>query len=119
MRSPIIIFSAATIAMLVALGAASAQGPSAQAPDYDTQLRAITRGQPQPVVAFIQRKSACDHWAGEEPYDKARAAEMARAERRLRCAALDHDEFALRHRYRPNSHVLRALDALRRLDGDD
>ncbi|HEX3971620.1 MAG TPA: hypothetical protein VHX19_09855 [Stellaceae bacterium] len=77
------------------------------------------RGQPQPVVVFIKRKVACDHWAGEEPYDKARATEIARAEQRLRCASVDQTDVALRHRYRPNSDVLKALDALRRLEDAD
>jgi aminoglycoside phosphotransferase len=112
MRPSLLLLSCATM-MATLLAAVSA---FAQTSDYDAQVRAVMKGQPKPVVAFIKRKVACDHWAGEEPYDKKRAAEIAKAERRLRCASVDQTDIALRHRYRPNAHVLKALDALRRLE---
>jgi hypothetical protein len=40
---------------------------------------------------------------------------MARAERRLRCDALDRDEAALRQRYRANKRVLDTLDKVKDL----
>src|SRR5256885_4592796 len=36
------------------------------------QVKEITNGQPEDVVAFIERRVECNHWAGEEPYDKER-----------------------------------------------
>jgi hypothetical protein len=36
-------------------------------------LAALTRGLPPKVAAVIDREDVRNHWAGEEPYGKARA----------------------------------------------
>jgi hypothetical protein len=90
----------------------------AQAQDYDAQLRAITSGLPAPAAAFIRRQSDCNHWAGEEPYDKARETEIARAEARLHCDTVERDEKTLRQRYRANAKVLRTLDRAQQLENE-
>jgi hypothetical protein len=90
-------------------------GPALATP-YDDQLAAITHGVPHPVRAFIDRRSDCHHWLGEEPYDAARKAEIAKAVTQLRCQSLARDEARLRHRYRRVPHVLAALRKARDLD---
>jgi hypothetical protein len=64
---------------------------------------------PKPVRAHIARQAACNHWAGEEAYDKARAREINQAVARLRCDDLDREAVALRRRYRSAPAVLKAL----------
>lgn len=65
---------------------------------------------PAAVKAFVARRAECQHWAGEEPYDAARRAQINRAVLRLRCARLDRDEALLRRRYGKNPNAIRALD---------
>ncbi len=71
---------------------------------------AATAALPGPVQAFVARRAQCQHWAGEEPYDAARRAQIDRAVRRLRCRRLAHDEAVLRRRFRSNPEVIREID---------
>ncbi len=80
-------------------------------------LRARAAAQPAIVRRFIARRAMCNHWGGEEPYDAARRREIARAVRRLRCAALPREEAALRRRYAGRPESLALLDATRDVDG--
>jgi len=66
---------------------------------------------PAEVRQAIARREACNHWAGEEPYDRARAREIAANVRRLGCVRLEKDEARLRRRYARRPGVLRALRA--------
>lgn len=72
-------------------------------------LLAVERA-PAPVRAFVERRAGCNHWAGEEPYDRERAREIATALRSLRCARLPVDERALRRRHVRQRDVLDILD---------
>ena len=60
---------------------------------------------PQEVRDFVQRRTDCNHWAGEEGYDAARRAEINAAYAKLRCAALEADAAALKARYSVNDVV--------------
>lgn len=41
---------------------------------YDApQVKALAKGMPEDIAFFIARTAECNHWAGEEPYDKDRA----------------------------------------------
>lgn len=77
------------------------------APEDD--LSAMTKMLPHDVRAFIDRKSECNHWAGEEPYDAARAKQIERAVARLKCETLDKDEAMLKRRYSRNAPVRKVL----------
>lgn len=57
--------------------------------------RAVAAAPPQ-VRAFIERRRACNHWAGEEPYDEDRARQIRSAVRKLRCHAIERDGERLR-----------------------
>ncbi|HEY7810388.1 MAG TPA: hypothetical protein VIA98_08415 [Allosphingosinicella sp.] len=73
-------------------------------------LRAAVDASPKAVAKFIARRANCNHFLGEEPYDKARAAELNKAIRELRCGRIDRDERRLRVRYAAHSTVLRLLE---------
>jgi hypothetical protein len=77
------------------------------APEDD--LAAMAKALPHDVRVFIARKSECNHWAGEEPYDAARGKEIERAVARLKCGALDKDEAAIKRRYSRNATIRKAL----------
>jgi hypothetical protein len=62
------------------------------------------------VRSIIDRRRGCDHWAGEEPYDRERARQIAAAARRLQCDRLDRDEAAVRRNYSARGDVLRLMD---------
>jgi hypothetical protein len=83
---------------------------AAMAADENDPVDALTKGQPPEVAAFIVRFVGCGHWAGEEPYDKERAAEIATALKELKCERIEEDEKNLRSRYARNPRVLKALD---------
>jgi hypothetical protein len=57
-------------------------------------LDKLTAGLPKDVAAVLTRRVACNHWMGEEPYDKARAREIERAIRQNKCDSLAGDEAA-------------------------
>ncbi|MDX2028626.1 MAG: hypothetical protein SFW62_08320 [Alphaproteobacteria bacterium] len=65
---------------------------------------------PQDVADFIDRQTLCNHWAGEEPYDKERAKQIEDGMRNARCDALDKDEQVLRDKYSKTPSVIEALD---------
>jgi hypothetical protein len=73
-------------------------------------LDKLTAGLPKDVAAVLTRRVACNHWMGEEPYDKARAREIERAIRQNKCDSLAGDEAALRKRYADDPKVTKALD---------
>lgn len=99
-----------TIPMILALLLAAS---TAQAQTYQQELHALTRGLPQSVRDFIDRRANCNHWMGEEGYDAARRAQINNAYDTLRCATLAADEAALKRRYVGNLLVIRALDRSR------
>lgn len=66
---------------------------------------------PSDIAAYIERRKVCNHWGGEEPYDKPRAAEINRAMAKLRCGALDTDEKVLLRRYRSTPALLTRIRA--------
>lgn len=67
----------------------------------------------QDVRDFLQRRTDCNHWAGEEGYDAARKAEINANYTKLRCAVLDADEQELKRRYGGNPALIKVLDAAR------
>ena len=48
------------------------------------------------VTRFVERAEMCEHWAGEEPYDAARRAEIDRYLNDLRCTTIRRDGEALK-----------------------
>ncbi len=75
------------------------------------QVKEITSGQPGDVVAFIERRAECNHWAGEEggSYEKERAEQISQAVEKARCGSLDSDQQALERKYKDNKGVLDAI----------
>jgi len=64
---------------------------------------------PEDVKRLIERRDECHHWAGEEPYDKARAKQIDKAMADLRCDSIDGDVTALRRKYATDAAVQSAL----------
>lgn len=64
---------------------------------------------PREVRVLIDRRLNCDHWAGEEPYDRARRREINAALRDLRCGTVEREETRLKRRYARLPQVLKAL----------
>jgi hypothetical protein len=60
----------------------------------------------------------CFHWAGEEPYDKARAQEIARATAQAKCGSLNRDEAALLRRYANDPKVVKAVHDVKALENE-
>ena len=78
-------------------------------------LTRLTQDLPRDAVAVVKRRVYCNHWSDEEPYDAARAHEIARHIRQLRCNTVERDEARLRKRYADNARVLNAIDAAQNL----
>lgn len=97
---------AAGTTILAALGLLMLQTPDEAERDA---LRMRVESSPREVAAFIERRAGCNHFQGEEPYDRQRAEEIGRALRELRCASIDADEQALRRTYRDQPAVLQLL----------
>ncbi len=63
---------------------------------------------PADVRRFLERRAACDHWGGEEPYDKARSAEIARGAARD-CRGTDRELARLKKRHDADAAVTARL----------
>ena len=63
---------------------------------------------PSAVVAFQKQRDACDHFRGEEPYDKQRAA-FLKAQLAKACKGSDKALAALRKRFAQNPEAISAL----------
>ena len=59
----------------------------AYANDFDDapQVKALAKGMPEDIAFFIARTAECNHWAGEEPYDKDRANYIRNAVEKAGC----------------------------------
>jgi hypothetical protein len=99
--------AAVTIALIAAMVVHTAM---TRADPYRDALDKLTVGVPKDVASVIQRRVDCNHWTGEEPYDKARARKIDRAVKQLKCDALEGDEAQLRKRYATDPKVIKALD---------
>lgn len=109
---------ASTITSAVAILAAAVSVPAA-AQDLDAILKrfnAARKTAPADVGAYMDRAEGCWHFAGEEPYDAARRAEIERALSELNCSRLRQDAQALRRKYARSAPVLDALDAAAALE---
>ena len=93
--------------MPAALLLAAALAWPALSPDANRQLAKA----PRDIAAYAERRAECEHWGGEEPYDKDRLAEINRAVRELRCSRLDADRRALARKYAKRKDWVRLLDA--------
>ncbi|MFT4955090.1 MAG: hypothetical protein ACI8U3_001472 [Brevundimonas sp.] len=72
-------------------------------------LATLAQQVPADVFAWVQRRMACDHWGGEEPYDAERAAQIDAALSEARCETLGADEQALRRTHADDEAVLDIL----------
>jgi hypothetical protein len=85
---------------------AAPPAPAPQAASDDPPLlAALRKGMPPDVSDFIRRAVVCNHWAGEEPYDEERRAQINAAVQSLGCRALDADQAALLSRHARNAQV--------------
>jgi hypothetical protein len=74
---------------------------------------ATLAGLPRDVRTLIERRWSCNHWAGEEPYDRDRAREIAAALKDDRCERIDVDERTIRRRYAKRADVLTFIEETR------
>jgi hypothetical protein len=79
------------------------------ADDYQ-DLDKLVATLPKDAGAVVKRRLERDHWAGEQPYDKARAREIAGAIRRNKCSSLERDEAATLKRYANDPKVVKAVN---------
>lgn len=73
-------------------------------------VRSAQPALPQDVQHYLDQRALCDHWAGEEPYDKQRARQIAQGVERD-CRGLDRLLQRLQHRYGSNPQVMDVLRA--------
>ena len=66
---------------------------------FNLPLHADGQALPADIEDFLQRAEGCLHFAGEEPYDAERAAQISAAVTELDCEQLPHDTDVLMHRY--------------------
>jgi hypothetical protein len=77
---------------------------------YEEDIAAIQKNMPISVKKVIERQVACNHWAGEEPYDAERAKEIEKAVNQLKCSTLEQDEAKLIKKYKARADVKEAIN---------
>ncbi|TAJ84279.1 hypothetical protein [Reyranella sp.] len=106
--------------LLAALVLLAMTAPAAlPAQDLDAILarfNAARKTAPEEIAAYMDRAEGCWHFAGEEPYNAARRAEINRALTELKCTTLKADGQALRRKYARSAPALAALDAAAALE---
>ena len=87
------------------------------ASDFDnlTEVKALQKGMPKDVAAFISKSTECTHWGNEEPYDRERAEFIRNAVLKAGCSRLDGEETQLRRKYRNNPKVLEIIKKAKNL----
>ncbi|WP_139202800.1 hypothetical protein [Pseudoxanthomonas sp. GM95] len=83
----------------LASGAAADTPPCAVSVDVLPEHLPGLCAQPPDVRAFVERHDRCVHFAGEDPYDEARRAELAR-EMQAACSGAGSQFKSLLERYR-------------------
>ena len=78
--------------------------------DYEQDMTALQKGMPSSVSKFIDRQVMCNHWSGEEPYDKERLQEINAAADRLKCNDLNKDEIKLKKRYKSKPNIIKRIN---------
>ena len=63
---------------------------------------------PSDVSAFLDRRESCDHWRGEEGYDKERQADIDWSICQS-CPGTDRELAGLKKKYQSNPKILKAL----------
>lgn len=90
---------------------------AAVTPMENRQFEIARRHAPADVKAVVDRWEGCNHWGGEEPYDKERAREIDDALKALRCDRLARDTSSLRRRYKGHARVQRLIESTYALFG--
>jgi hypothetical protein len=70
--------------------------------------RNAVSGLPADVVKFKERRDLCDHFRGEEPYDRERRTFLEENLKRY-CTGTDKELASLKTKYKGNETVLKAL----------
>jgi len=85
--------------------------------DFDDapQVKALAKGMPKDIAFFIARTVECNHWAGEERYDKDRANYIRNAVEKAGCENLDVQEMKLREKYRGQPKLLDVIEKAKHL----
>ena len=83
--------------------------------DFDADVMTLKKGMPNKVKKFIDRQIACNHWGGEEPYDKERLQEINAAADRLKCNDLIKDEIKLKKRYKSKPNIIKRINKAKAL----
>ena len=64
---------------------------------------------PAEVKKLVDRREECHHWAGEEPYNKARSRQIDKAMNNLKCDSIEKDVQDMRAKYSGDAAVQAAL----------
>ena len=83
--------------------------------DYDKDMAALRKDMPKIVIKFINRQTECNHWGGEEPYDKERLQEIKAAVDKLKCVNLEKDEKLLKKQHKSNPKVFSSINKAKAL----
>ena len=101
-----------TMGLLLVSGLAGCERPATGLPEPAATVASAAQspwqGLPPDVVAFHEKRSLCDHFRGEEPYDAQRAA-FLKAELARTCAGSDQALANMRQRYAADPKVIASL----------
>lgn len=117
--------NAAILALILLAAACKDRAPTADAPAAKAPVAAVPATAPAPPLAatpspdpisevaqLAKRIEACEHFAGEEPYDAARAAEL-RQQVEANCPGNEAELARLRAKHAGNPALIKRLDELR------
>ena len=83
--------------------------------DFDADVLTLKKGMPNKVKKFIDRQTECNHWGGEEPYDKERVQQINAVVDKLKCNNLEKDGKLLKKQYKSKPKVLSSINKAKAL----
>lgn len=81
----------------------------AEVTPWEVKFKAYVNGLPSDVVTLLQRTDICNHWGGEEPYNKERAKQIAEAMKKSKCDSVDTDTKQLLEKYKGEPKVVEKI----------
>jgi hypothetical protein len=95
--------------MASAAAQAQTKNQSARKTPWEQKVDKYVQGLPVPAKALILRMDGCQHWAGEEPTSEARATQIEKAMKELKCDGIDNEKSQILKKYKSQTKITKKI----------
>ncbi len=76
----------------------------------EIEIETISKGLTPDVAQIVERIVYCNHWLGEDPYNKDRKKDIDSALKEYKCATVEKDRTSILKKYSKDSKVKAAVE---------